>query len=78
VGVELAGELSMRINSLAGLVLLLLASSAFSQSWTIGNDRIERKVTFDPASGLFTERLSDLKTHTDFIVPGKPRRISAR
>jgi alpha-galactosidase len=68
----------MRINSLAGLVLLLLASSAFSQSWTIGNDRIERKVTFDSASGLFTERLSDLKTHTDFIVPGKPRRISAR
>jgi alpha-galactosidase len=67
----------MRINSLAGLVLLLLASSALSQSWTIGSDQIERKITFDPVSGLVTDRLTDLTTHTDFILPGKPGRSSA-
>jgi len=66
----------MRINSLAGVLLLLLASSAVSQSWTIGNDQVERKITFAPASGLFTERLADLTTHTDFILPGKPGRTS--
>lgn len=67
----------MRINSLAGLVFVLLASSALSQSWTIGNDQIERQITFDPASGLVTNRLADLTTHTDFILPGKPGRTSA-
>lgn len=40
-------------------------------SWTIGNDRIERKVTFRPKTGLFTEQMSDLSTHADYIVPGK-------
>jgi alpha-galactosidase len=66
----------MRIKSLVGVLLLLVSSSALSQSWTIGNDLIERKVTFHPASGLVTERLADLTTHTDFILPGKPGKTS--
>ncbi|HEX4758932.1 MAG TPA: alpha-galactosidase [Terracidiphilus sp.] len=45
------------------------ASNA-SQSWTVSNDRIKRTVTFEPAKGLFTEQLSDLSTHADFILPG--------
>jgi alpha-galactosidase len=61
----------MRIKSLAAVVLLLSTSSAFCQSWTIGNAQIERSITFDPGSGLFTARLADLTTHTDFIVPEK-------
>jgi alpha-galactosidase len=67
----------MSTKSLLGVLLLLIASSALAQSWTIGNDLIERKVTFDPASGLVTERLADLTTHTDFILPGKPGKTSA-
>ena len=67
----------MRNKSFVGVLLLLLASSALSQSWTIGNDQIERKITFDPVSGLVTDRLTDLTTHTDFILPGKPGRSFA-
>jgi alpha-galactosidase len=67
----------MRIKSFVGVLLLLLASRALSQSWTIGNDQIERKITFDPASGVFTERLADLTTHTDYILPAKPGQSSA-
>jgi alpha-galactosidase len=62
----------MRIKFIPAIVLSLLTTSAFGQSWTIGNDRIERRVTFDPASGLVTQRLTDLSTHTEFIPPGKP------
>jgi alpha-galactosidase len=42
------------------------------QSWTIGNDRIMRGITFQPKTGLFTGQFSDLSTHTDFILQGKP------
>lgn len=52
--------------------LLLSASSALCQRWTIGNDRIERTVTFDAATGLMTQRLTDLTTHTDLIPAGLP------
>jgi alpha-galactosidase len=44
-----------------------------SQSWTIGNDRIQRLITFQPKSGLFTEQFSDLATQTDFTFLGKNR-----
>ncbi len=43
------------------------------ESWRIGNDRIARTVAFHPRTGLFTEQLSDLSTHADFIPPGKLR-----
>src|SRR3984893_7015767 len=64
----------MRLRSLPAVVLLLSASGALCQRWTIGNDRIERTVTFDSASGLVTQRLTDLTTHTEFIPPAKPAR----
>ena len=47
--------------------------SAARETWTIGSDRIKRTVRFKPGLGLFTERLSDLATNVDFIVPGKLR-----
>jgi alpha-galactosidase len=47
-------------------------------SWTIGNDLISRTLTFQPKTGLFTERLSDLATRTDFIRPETIRKDFAR
>ncbi len=64
----------MRIKALTAVVLWLSALGAFCQSWTIGNDRIERVVSFDPVSGLVTKRLADLTTHTEFVSPGKSQR----
>src|ERR1700677_1805434 len=61
----------MRFRSLVMVGLWFLTSNAFSQSWTIGNAQIERRITFDPASGLFTSRLGDLSTHYDFIAAEK-------
>lgn len=61
----------MSFKSLVMAGLWLFASSALGQSWTIGNAQIERRITFDPASGLFTARLADLSTHYDFIATEK-------
>jgi alpha-galactosidase len=61
----------MRFKSLIVVGLWSFASGAFSQSWTIGNAQIERRITFDPASGLFTARLADLSTHYDFVAAEK-------
>ncbi len=44
------------------------AGSAY-KTWTIGNGRIARTITFRPETGLTTERFSDLATHVDFILP---------
>ncbi|HTZ59665.1 MAG TPA: alpha-galactosidase [Acidobacteriaceae bacterium] len=57
----------MKMKYLPAILFCLLASCAFSQSWTIGNDRIERTVQFDQASGLITDRLTDLTSHKDYI-----------
>ncbi len=57
-------------SPLAALILPLLSHSA-SQTWTIGNDQITRTLAFSEASGLYTQQLSDLTTHSDFIEPGK-------
>jgi alpha-galactosidase len=43
------------------------------ETWTIGNDLVARTVTFQPKTGLSTERFSDLSTHVDFILPGEFR-----
>ena len=69
------GERAMKL--LAAVVLLISASSGVCQSWTIGNDQIQRTVTFDSASGMVTQRLTDLATHTEFIPPLKPARRPA-
>src|SRR5271170_1049259 len=61
----------MKLKSLVMVGLWCFASGALGQSWTIGNAQIERKITFDPASGLFTARLADLSTHYDFIAAEK-------
>src|SRR5271157_4008503 len=63
----------MKYWSLLFAMMLPLASSAAPQRWTIGNDDIRRTITFSETVGLSTEQLSDLKTHADFILPGKPR-----
>jgi len=54
--------------------LLFSAESAAdlsAKTWAIGSDRIQRVLCFRPGTGLFTERLSDLATHADFILPDK-------
>ena len=43
------------------------------QTWIIGNELIQRVISFKPRKGLFTERLFDLATHADFIVPREVR-----
>ena len=63
----------MKLKSLVMVGLWCFASAALGQSWTIGNAQIERRITFDPASGLFTARLTDLSTHYDFIAAEKRR-----
>ena len=67
----------MKLTSLPAILLWLSASCALCQSWTIGNDRIERVVSFDPISGVVTQRLTDLKTHTEYIPPQEPTRRAA-
>jgi alpha-galactosidase len=67
----------MRLTHLAAGLVLASASGALCQSWTIGNDRIERTVTFDSPTGLVTQRLTDLTTHTDLIPSGKTVRRPA-
>jgi alpha-galactosidase len=67
----------MRIKTLAAVVWWLSASCALCQSWTIGNNQIERSITFDSSSGLVTQRLTDLATHTEFISSEKPTRRPA-
>src|ERR1700734_1984407 len=62
----------MRAKTLAAVALWLSASGALCQTWTIGNNQIERSITFDASSGLVTQRLTDLTTHTEFITSEKP------
>jgi alpha-galactosidase len=47
------------------------ASGAAVKTWSIGNDRIERTLAFNPETGLFTQQFSGLATHAEFIEPGK-------
>ena len=56
--------------SLAAVLLTPFVAFSAPQQWTIGNTEIERSVVFD-SSGLFTQRLSDLKTKIDFLQPDK-------
>lgn len=59
----------MQMKFFVTAVVILSASALSGQTWTIGNEQIERKVTFAPATGLVTERLFDLSTHTEYIGP---------
>jgi alpha-galactosidase len=57
----------MRTIVLTGFIMAFAAVQALSQSWTIGNDQIARTLTYEPSVGLYTEKLSDVSTHTDLI-----------
>src|SRR5664279_110969 len=48
-------------------------SIAVPQAWTLSNGEISRTIIFSERDGLVTQQISDLKTHTDFILQGKPR-----
>lgn len=48
------------------------------QRWTIGNELVQRVVTFQAQRGLCTEKLSSLATKTELIAPGNQRRSIAR
>ena len=61
----------MRTIALTVFILVYAATQASAQSWTIGNDQIARTLIFEPSIGLYTDRLSDLATHTDLISIGK-------
>lgn len=63
----------MKLCSLLFAFSFPFLSVAAPQSWTIANSEISRTITFSEAGGLSTEQLSDLKTHTDFILHKKPR-----
>ncbi len=66
----------MRIKSLLIALFCLAAANAPGQTWTIGNAQIERTIAFDPVTGLSTQRLTDLSTHTDYIVAEKPGKLA--
>ncbi len=57
----------------AVLILPIVLDAAAPQSWTIGNSEIRRTVVFSEKSGLTTDGLLDLTTHTEFIRPGESR-----
>ena len=56
----------------AALIAAFLTYGA-PQTWTIGNGQIQRTLAFSDTAGLFTQQLSELTTHADFIEPGKLR-----
>ena len=49
--------------------VVFFASSAFGQSWTIGNSAVERRLSFDPSAGLITTSIFDRGTQTEFVPP---------
>jgi alpha-galactosidase len=63
--------LSKKLWSLSFCSLLIVVQ-ATAQSWTIGNAEVQRTIAFSESAGLSTERLSDLKTHADYIPQPHP------
>jgi alpha-galactosidase len=59
-------SVQLRALSLLG-VTISIATFASCQSWSVGNERIERTLTFVAGHGLRTSRLSNLDTRFDFI-----------
>ena len=60
----------MKLKSLVMVGLWFFVSSALSQSWTIGNAQIERKITFDPHPA-YLRRSSPISTHYLYIATEK-------
>jgi alpha-galactosidase len=63
----------MKFSFKFAAVILPLAAHAAPHTWTIGNGEIQGTIAFSETSGLFTQQLSDLRTHADFIGPQKLR-----
>ncbi len=53
--------------------LIVAAATAGAQTWTVSNGEVSRTLQFSEAAGLSTQQLTDIKTHTDFILSSKPR-----
>ena len=77
--VRVDGGSAMRRVATWPLRMLSVAVFAFSiavvasgQSWTVGNQRIERTLTFVAGHGLRTSRLSNLDTQFDLIRGDEP------
>ena len=62
----------MRFWLLVSSLVLPIVCSGTPQTWTIGNSEVTRTIRFSEATGLYTEQLSDLRTHTDYIRKPKP------
>jgi len=43
------------------------------RTWTIGNEQLKRTLAFKAKTGLYTQQLSDLETHADYILPATMR-----
>jgi alpha-galactosidase len=50
-------------------------SAAGVQRWTVGNEQIERTLSFTPGEGLTTDNLTDSMTRTNFIHPTTSGRL---
>lgn len=59
--------LHAKLYFLAAPLLLPFIAGAAPQTWTLANGQVARTISFTPESGLITQQLSDLVTHTDFI-----------
>src|SRR4029077_5763562 len=71
-GLKEWGGRYMKLWSLILCSLLPILAHAAPQTWTIGNDEVQRTITFREDTGLTTERLSDLRTRTDYITQPHP------
>lgn len=59
----------MRSFLLFAALLTPFSGSAEPSSWTIGNDQVKRVIAFSDSTGLYTNELSDLITHADYVKP---------
>jgi hypothetical protein len=58
----------MKSWTLAFALAISFSPIATAQTWTVGNTDIVRSISFTPSTGLATDQLTDLRTHTDFIL----------
>ena len=65
----------MKLWSLIFCSLLPILAHAAPQTWTIGNDDVQRTIAFSDNEGLTTQKLSDLKSRIDYIAPDPQHRV---
>ncbi len=69
----LRGQAAAIVTLISCLFASTWSHPLLAQSWTIGNTRLERTVTYSPDAGLRTSRLTNLDTHVDLIASGDPQ-----